>query len=84
LIKNPHLHEHFKHINICYYFIQDLAEKGKINIEYIPTDEMIADGMTKPLQYVAFKRFKNQMGLLDADKDRKFCPQKTRSDQDMP
>ena len=44
---------------------------------------MIADGMIKPLQYVAFERFKNQIDLLDTDKDQKFCLQKTRSDQDI-
>ena len=44
LMKNPHLHEHSKHIDICYHYIRDLAEKGKVDVEYIPTAEMIADG----------------------------------------
>lgn len=65
LVKNPHLHERSKHIDICYHFIRDLAEQKKLQISYIPTDRMIADGMTKPLQRVAFERFKKMLGVVD-------------------
>ena len=65
LVKNPHLHERSKHIDICYHFIRDLAEQKKLQISYIPTDEMVADGMTKPLQRVAFERFKKMLGVVD-------------------
>ena len=64
LTKNPQLHERSKHINICYYFIRDLAEQKKLDIQYIPTEEMVADGMTKPLARVAFERFKKQLGVV--------------------
>ncbi|KAI1006197.1 hypothetical protein K3495_g2020 [Podosphaera aphanis] len=63
LVKNPHLYERSKHIEICYHFVRDLSEKKKLVIDYIPTSEIIADGMTKPLQIVAFERFKEQIGL---------------------
>ncbi|KAI1507403.1 hypothetical protein Ptr86124_013654, partial [Pyrenophora tritici-repentis] len=65
LVKNPHLHERSKHIDICYHFIRDLAEQKKLQISYIPTDEIVADGMTKPLQRVAFERFKKMLGVTD-------------------
>lgn len=64
LVKNPQLHERSKHIDICYHFIRDLAEKKKLRICYIPTSDMIADGLTKPLGRVAFERFKEQLGLV--------------------
>ena len=38
-----------KDINIRYYFIQDRWAKGEVDIQYCPTDEMIADFFTKPL-----------------------------------
>jgi len=63
LVKNPHLHERSKHIDICYHYIRDLAEQGKLSVTYIPTFDMVADGMTKPLQRVAFERFKGQLGV---------------------
>jgi hypothetical protein len=64
LTKNPHLHEQFKHIDIYYHFIRDLVEKGLVDVEYVPTMEMVADGMTKPLERIAFERFKRQLELL--------------------
>jgi hypothetical protein len=30
LVKNPHLHERFKYIDIYYYYIRDLAKQGRI------------------------------------------------------
>ena len=62
-------------MDICYHFIRDLAEKGELRVDYIPTAEMVADGMTKPLARVAFERFKNQMGLA--------MERKIRQDRDM-
>ena len=66
LAKNPHLHERSKHIDICYHFIRDLVETRKLSTTYIPTDKMVADGFTKPLDTVAkFERFKHMLGLQE-------------------
>ena len=46
-------------INIRYYFVTDHVEKGNVTIEYCPTDEMIADFMTKPLQGEKFRYFRS-------------------------
>ena len=64
LTKNPYLYKRSKHINVCYYYIWDLAKRGKLDVSYIPIADMAADGMTKPLPRVAFGRFKEQMGLV--------------------
>ena len=50
-----------RHINMQYFFIKDLVEKGLVKIEYCPTGEMLADFMTKPLQGDLFLRFKNRI-----------------------
>lgn len=67
LVKNPHIHERSKHIDVSYHVIRDLAEKKKLIVSYIPTDSMTADGMTKPLARVAHRRFREQMGVVDED-----------------
>jgi hypothetical protein len=64
LTKNPHLNEWSKHIDICYHFVRDLARNGCLQVSYVPTADMVADGMTKPLQRVAFERFKTQFGIV--------------------
>ena len=45
-------------INIRYFFVTDHVEKGNIGIQYCPTDDMIADFMTKPLQGEKFRKFR--------------------------
>ena len=42
--------------------------KKEINIEYCPTEEMIADYFTKPLQGALFRRFRNAvLGMSDSE-----------------
>ena len=50
-----------RHISIRYFFIKDLVDRGVVNVEYCPTDLMLADYMTKPLQGKKFAFFKNQI-----------------------
>ena len=55
-----------KHINIQYFFITDRIKNGELNIEYCPTDEMVADFFTSPLQGNKFLQFrKTIMNLPD-------------------
>ena len=39
LVKNPHLHERSKHIDICYHYTRDLAKQGRIRVSYVPTKD---------------------------------------------
>ena len=59
LTKNPHITEQSKHIDVCYHFIRDLAERERLEITYILTNRIVTDGITKLLARVAFERFKN-------------------------
>ena len=47
-----------KHLNIRYFFITDRIKKGELRIEYCPTDDMVADFFTKPLQGKKFIQFR--------------------------
>ena len=38
-----------RHFDIKYYYITDLIKRKLVQIEYCPTNEMIADYMTKPI-----------------------------------
>ena len=52
------------HFDIKFFYFTDLIRKGEINVEYCPTDEMMADYMTKPLVGSKFVKFKNKiMGI---------------------
>lgn len=65
LVRNPQLHERSKHIDISYHYIRDLASKRRLEITYILTQDMVADGSTKPLARVAYERFKEQLNISD-------------------
>jgi hypothetical protein len=39
-----------RHINIRYFWTKERVDMGELSIVYLPTDEMIADILTKPLQ----------------------------------
>jgi hypothetical protein len=67
LVKNPHLHERSKHIDVQYHHIRDLEARKRIAVSYVPTTDMVADGMTKPLDRIAFQRFKDLMGITRRD-----------------
>jgi Reverse transcriptase (RNA-dependent DNA polymerase) len=50
-----------KHINVRYFFITDRVNNNEVSIVYRPTDDMIADFFTKPLQGQKFVKFRNQI-----------------------
>jgi hypothetical protein len=45
------------HINIQYFFVTDHVKQGNLRVAYCPTDDMIADFFTKPLQGT-YRRFR--------------------------
>ena len=56
-----------KHINIRYYFVVDKVKQKEIKIIYCPTDEMIADYSTKPLQGAKFVEFRDKIQGVRAE-----------------
>jgi hypothetical protein len=63
LTNNPTYHQRTKHIDTQYHFIRDEVEKKVIRLQYIATDEMIADVLTKPLRRTKHEWCIAQMGL---------------------
>ena len=57
-------HDKSKHIEIRYFYIRDIKQKGVIKLEYVSTDEQFFDVLTKPLSRVKFKYFCDNLGVL--------------------
>lgn len=64
LIKNPEFHKRTKHIDIKYHFIREKYEDGLFRLNYVPTDEQLADVFTKPLAKGKFEFFRNKIGVI--------------------
>ena len=47
-----------RHIDVRYYFIKDQINQKLMHLEYCPTDLMVADVLTKPLQGTQFRRLR--------------------------
>jgi hypothetical protein len=56
MAKNPQFHGRAKHIGIKYHFIREQTEKGTVTLEHCPTDNMVADMLTKGLSRVKFTK----------------------------
>ena len=64
LIENPIFHDRSKHIEIRYHFIRDHVQKGVVKLQYLPTDEQVADILTKSLGKSKFEYFRDKMGVV--------------------
>ena len=65
LAKNPQYHARSKHIAIRYHWQREVIKDGHARLEFIPTGEQVADGLTKALPEKAFKVFRRSLGLED-------------------
>jgi hypothetical protein len=45
LAKNPEFHTRTKYIDVAYHFQRYYVKNGLIQLRYIPTSDMVADGL---------------------------------------
>ncbi|GJW67941.1 hypothetical protein Tco_0122365 [Tanacetum coccineum] len=65
LSKNPVQHSRTKHIEIRHHFLRDKVQKGKISIENVPSEDKIADILTKPLKRDPFNYLRLGLGMME-------------------
>ena len=56
-----------RHVDIRNHWLRQEYQSGRIHINWIPTDSMPADGLTKALSSDQHGRFIQQLGLIDAE-----------------
>ena len=50
-----------KHLDVRYFFVTDKIKKGEVKVAYCPTQEMLGDFFTKPLQGTQFIRMRSKI-----------------------
>ena len=48
LVKNPIIHNRSKHIDVRFHFIREKYITKLVDVIYVPTNQNVADVMTKP------------------------------------
>jgi hypothetical protein len=60
------------HVAVRYFFIKNYIERSEIAIKYLPTNQMLADILTKPLQGDLFEKLR----LIIFSEDNSQAPKK--------
>jgi hypothetical protein len=63
IAKNPEFHARTKHIDIRHHFVRDAVEDKMIHLKFCPTEEMVADALTKPLPKTSFQELRARLGV---------------------
>lgn len=63
LAKNPLHHGRVKHIDIQHHWVRGQIADGAVDLQYVPTEKQVADGLTKALCRDKFEAFRSLLGL---------------------
>jgi hypothetical protein len=61
---NPTHHQRTKHTLLNFHYVREQVRNKVVDIEYIDTNQMPADGLTKALTAVKFQKFLDLLGLV--------------------
>ncbi|KAI5346452.1 hypothetical protein L3X38_014331 [Prunus dulcis] len=65
LSSNPVYHSRIKHLDIDYHFVREKVQKKDLLVQYVPTEEQVADVFTKGLHSPIFSRHCSHLRLGD-------------------
>ncbi|WVZ49529.1 hypothetical protein U9M48_000877 [Paspalum notatum var. saurae] len=69
LSRNPVHHDRSKHIDTRFHFIRECVDEGKIDVRHVGTEEQLADILTKALGKVRFVELRQQLGVVNLQRD---------------
>ncbi|KAM1852115.1 hypothetical protein ACFX13_016080 [Malus domestica] len=67
LAKNPVFHDRSKHIDTRYHYIRECIARKDVPVEYVKSQDQVADIFTKPLKQEDFVRLRNSIGVTRQD-----------------
>ena len=61
--KEPRSHQKSKHVLRRFHLIREIVTRGDVAVERVPSEDNIADPLTKPLSQIVYERHKSLMGI---------------------
>ena len=65
LSKNSLLHSRMKHIDVRHHFIKEQVLNGTNFLDYVSSENQIANIFTKPLKEEVFCHLRRELGIFD-------------------
>ena len=62
-VKEPKSHQKSKHVLRRFHLIREIVTRGDVAVERVPSEDNIADPLTKPLSQIVFERHRGLMGI---------------------
>ena len=62
---NPIQHDKTKHVEMKYHYVREMVQRRAVELWYVPTDEQIADVLTKPLGRGKFVYFRDKLEVVE-------------------
>lgn len=64
LAKNSSFYKRSKHIDVRTHFVRERIQNGELKIEHVPSENQVADILTKPIPRVQFQRLRDKLGMI--------------------
>ena len=65
LSKSPVFHERSKHIDTWFHYIRECIANGQVDVDYVRTDNQLADILTKALGMIRFVELRLKLGIVE-------------------
>ena len=65
LIKNPVFHDRNKHIEVRYHYIRNCTENDTVVVQFVGTEDQLADILTKALGRVRLQMLREKIKLVE-------------------
>lgn len=63
LVKNPEFHKKSKHIDVRYHYVREQYSEGNFMLEYVSSEDQLADIITKPIPRKQFEYLREKLGI---------------------
>ena len=65
MLVNPVQHDQTKHVEMRYHYVREMVQRHAVELQFVPTDEQVANVFTKLLVRGKFEVFRDMLGIVD-------------------